>query len=192
VIEAFDPVVTLEEVKFLPDAAKSELFLFLKHAPTGDEARIALRRRMALQLSDYKEDGLCRNAMPFIEHYKEHLKGSILDVGCYTGFLYHHLGKPEGYVGIDIWQEAIDVAKEYAPEARFECKSVMDFDGYFDVVWVSQIDWVRSKTPQIPAMEKLRKLGKRTIFVNIQNQKDPLGSVEMSIDNLCSKMFVND
>jgi len=72
-------------------------FVRLKDSPSGEEAKELLRERMRVQVSDPKKDGLTHRLLPALEMFKDDLKGTILDVGCYTGFLYHHLGKPKTY-----------------------------------------------------------------------------------------------
>ena len=92
------------------------------------------------------------------------LTGRVLDVGCYTGFLYHYLGKPAGYTGVDTWQEAIDVAREFAPEADFRVLDGLEVKETYDVIWSSQILWNRGAGPR-DAIEKLRKIAKTLIMV---------------------------
>ncbi|KQM63965.1 hypothetical protein ASE74_12425 [Pedobacter sp. Leaf216] len=70
---------------------------------------------------------------------KEHGLGSILDVGCGQGVLYHYLKLKLGtlnYFGIDISASAVSKAKHSFPEAGFK---QLDFeygklDGKFDVI----------------------------------------------------------
>lgn len=100
-------------------------------------------------------------AVPLILEYKP--TGTILDVGCYSGWLYHYLGKPKGYVGIDIWPEAIEVAKEFAPEADFRNVNLMDMEGEFDTVWCIQIPWGKTAVKAADAVEKMKTLGKRCV-----------------------------
>ncbi|QNR85286.1 class I SAM-dependent methyltransferase [Pedobacter riviphilus] len=65
--------------------------------------------------------------------------GSVLDVGCGQGVLYHYLkaaAEPLNYMGIDISGNAIGKAKASFPEANFK---QLDFDyqkleGKFDVI----------------------------------------------------------
>lgn len=61
--------------------------------------------------------------------YNQYGKGSILDVGCGQGVLFHYLkaaiGNENTYLGIDISDAAIAQAKESFPDSRFE---QMDFD----------------------------------------------------------------
>lgn len=116
---------------------------------------------MECQLEHYGKDSMTERVVPLIDEYKP--TGKILDVGCYTGWLYHYLGKPEGYVGIDIWKEAIEVAKEFAPEADFRHCNLMDMVGEFDTVWCIQIPWSKTNVNVMDAVEKMKTLGKRCV-----------------------------
>ena len=140
----------------------TEAIQCLKTVPSGEMARDALRKRMSAGLNKPKIDPMVRRALPIVHDYKP--TGRILDVGCYTGWLYHYLGKPEGYVGIDIWKEAIEVAKEFSPEADFRECNLLDMEGDFDTVWCVQIPWGRTQVKAKDAVEKIRTLGKRCVI----------------------------
>lgn len=137
--------------------------------PSGEEAKKNLRIRMSAQLADIESDPMTKRLLPALEHCKARLKGSVLDVGCYTGLLYHYLGKPEGYTGIDVWPEAINVAKEFAPEADFRVADAFEFDGRYDVLWCSQIIWHPRDGGTLRAMHQLSKLAKKCFFILVRH-----------------------
>jgi len=67
----------------------------------------------------------------------------ILDFGCATGHLLTFLRERHGfageYVGYDITQEMIDIAAAKFPDARFECRNILE-EGVpedFDYVFIS-------------------------------------------------------
>ena len=69
---------------------------------------------------------------------------SILDAGCMSGFLYHHLKRYFSdftYTGIDRWPEALEVGREFAPEVKFILGDFMTHDnlGLHDYVVCSNI-----------------------------------------------------
>jgi len=70
---------------------------------------------------------------------------SILDLGCGTGalltFLNEHVGFNGSYTGLDISPEAIKVARQNHPEARFLHHDLLTstLDEYFDYVMISGI-----------------------------------------------------
>jgi SAM-dependent methyltransferase len=92
---------------------------------------------MKFQLSG--EDPMTMRIQPQIDEFRKYFTGTVLDAGCYTGYLYHALGKPHGYVGYDIWPEAIKVAREFAPEAIFITADLRTCRlATYDYVWCSQ------------------------------------------------------
>jgi SAM-dependent methyltransferase len=142
---------------------------FLKQVPAGEKAKEALRTRTECELGHYQNDPMVHRAVPLILEYKP--TGKILDVGCYTGWLYHYLRKPEGYVGVDIWKEAIEVAKEFAPQADFRHCNLMDMEGEFDTVWCIQIPWHRTGGVTLKdAVEKMKTLGKRVVVAVVPEE----------------------
>lgn len=98
--------------------------LFLKRNFDGPEVVKALQFRLKTHLDNPESDPLSNqvwmayNALP--EFMEEPF--TILDAGCMSGFLYHFLKRhfrEFTYTGIDRWPEALQVARENAPEARF-------------------------------------------------------------------------
>lgn len=72
-------------------------------------------------------------------------EGSILDVGCHSGWMSHWLRQNNWkgkYFGIDIWREAIDFAEEKFPEETFLHMDIFDLakvETSFDLVWCGQL-----------------------------------------------------
>lgn len=158
---------------------------YLKSGLNGKKTRRYLSRRMEFQLEDPKLDPMTCRLLPVLKEFQPQLIGKILDVGCYTGFLYHHLGKPENYTGIDIWGDAIQVAKEFAPEANFRVADGLAFEGSFDVLWCSQIVWSSQRIDPGMAIEKLSKLAKKSIFVLTESDARSVVSDPKKFGNLC-------
>jgi SAM-dependent methyltransferase len=144
----------------------------LKKRPSGEEAKNLLRIRMKAALERLEADKMTHRMIHAATYCNDQLFGkSVLDVGCYTGYLYHWLGKPKNYTGIDTWPEAIEVAKEFAPEGDFRVADVRMFEGKYDVVWASQVLW--SKTIGIQnAVEAAKKLAKTLVFVLASDDYD--------------------
>ena len=152
-----------------------QLMNVLKKENRGPSAKKILRFRTEIQLADSYNDPLTKRLVPVIDKYKDRLKGRLLDVGCYTGFLYHHLGKPEGYSGIDIWPEVVEVAKEFYPEADFRVQNLMDVNESFDVVWSSQILWYKTEVSVEKAMEKIKSMAPKYLVAMVVKDMNKLG-----------------
>jgi SAM-dependent methyltransferase len=136
-----------------------------------------------MELALAGEDPMTNRMLSEAESLRGHLVGSILDVGCYTGFLYHWLGKPKGYVGVDVWSEAIDVAHEFAPEADFRVQDAAKMTESFDVIWCSQVLWERSIGIR-KAVEILRKLTKKLIVVARNDEAVYLGAPQQGVNDM--------
>ena len=78
-----------------------EIVKYLKGAPDGPQAVAALKERVSLSVEDLNNDPMTARLLPILKKTK--FDGSILDAGCYGGWLYGYLGKPKGYTGIDKW-----------------------------------------------------------------------------------------
>lgn len=109
----------------------------LKKSPSGPEAVEAIKIRTAVGLAEPHDDPMVERIVPIMKATE--FKGSILDVGCYGGWLYGYLGKPDNYTGIDIWEEGIQAAKELFPEGDFRVCDLFEFRERRDFVWCSQL-----------------------------------------------------
>lgn len=141
-----------------------------KLLPHGDEGMDLMLQRTRVQIANPKDDPL---TLRVVEHMREtdfSKFESVLDVGCYGGFLYH-FKKPRGYVGIDIYKPAIEAAKTLAPEADFRCEDVLNHEGYYDLVWSSQVNW---RGTQKQAFDKMMSLGKKHVFIFVQSEGEVL------------------
>lgn len=94
---------------------------FLKQTQSGEEAKQALRYRTMVHWLHPELDRLSSRMLPVYTELLGHLKWpfSILDVGCMTAWLHHFLAvrtpRPFKYTGVDVWPEALDVAREFQP-----------------------------------------------------------------------------
>src|SRR3990167_3792381 len=120
--------------------------LFLKQNFDGPEVVKALRFRLETHLNDPTLDPLSNQVWAAYLKLPDLLKEpfSILDAGCMSGFLYHHLKKyfkDFTYTGIDRWPEALQVGRGYAPEARFIEGDFLkhELGGLYDYVVCSNI-----------------------------------------------------
>jgi 2-polyprenyl-3-methyl-5-hydroxy-6-metoxy-1,4-benzoquinol methylase len=64
---------------------------------------------------------------------------TIMDAGCGQGVLYTHLGKPEGYSGIDINAGEIREARIAWPDGPYKVMDLYDLKGSWDVVICSRV-----------------------------------------------------
>lgn len=108
-----------------------------------------------------------------IEELKKRLlpTDSLLDVGCFTGHLYRHLGH-KNYMGVDIFPENIEKARRLSPEGEFICADLHDLEGQWDVVWCCRV------LIHIPDFEKaarkLLTLAKRLLILVVAVEADKL------------------
>lgn len=133
-------------------------------AAHGETLEKLLRRRMEIQLKHPELDPMIETWLPIVDKHRALFKGRILDAGCFTGYLYHYLGKPEGYVGIDTCDEMIKVAREFSP-AEFRVQNLLDVKDRFDVVWCSQLAFPKLKMTADFAFERLKAICDTLIFV---------------------------
>lgn len=125
--------------------------------------------RTALQVANPQIDDLTRRIMPVLDHFMGEMldKESILDVGCYGGWLKAFLppGLSHGYFGVDLVPTAIHAARRFWGERFFECIDVRDLPelgrgwGGYDVVWCTQLP------EPMPIAEKLLTFGARLVIL---------------------------
>lgn len=66
----------------------------------------------------------------------------VLDVGCGEGATLHHLGRPAGAVGVDLFEDKIEFARTEIPECEFHAASIYRLpfeDGRFDHVLLRDV-----------------------------------------------------
>lgn len=110
---------------------------FLKTRPTGRRGIDAIKERIEIGMEGAEFDPMVSRIDDIIKNTT--FSGRILDAGCFGGYLYNRIGRPEGYIGIDIWEEAITAAQELFPEADFRVCNLFDFNEKVDFVWCSQL-----------------------------------------------------
>ena len=108
---------------------------FLKNNNSGDEVVKALRYRTMVHWLHPELDRLSNRMLPVYEALVEHLDGfpfKFLDVGCMCGWLKHFIEqrteKRFRYIGIDMWPEALQVAREFSPHIEVYQKDVLKDD----------------------------------------------------------------
>lgn len=147
---------------------------FLKRNFEGEEVKEALRKRIRIHLEDPTKDPLSAQVWTAYQKLPEILEEpfSILDAGCMSGFLYHHLKRHKKdfeYTGIDRWEEALEVAREYAPGVKFLKADLLTFnEGMYDYVWCSNIPWKANEWEL--AAKNLARLARRAVIFAYPNQ----------------------
>jgi len=102
----------------------------------GKAADIAART--GLQVLAPWRDKMTLQIWPTVQKFLPELKGDVLDVGCYGGWLYPYVRGQAEYHGIDVWDDAIEAATcLFGP--YFEVKSVFNYSKQHEVVWCTQI-----------------------------------------------------
>ena len=148
-----------------------DLEQFLKNVQHGPQALKALKLRTASHWIDPSLDRLSSRMLPAYDRLCEmvHKPFHILDVGCMCGYLWHHMKKRLGntfrYVGVDDWDEALVIARDFQPEIEVhKCNVLTDelpkMEGGWDYVWCSNIHFANPEE----IIEKLVPVGK-TILI---------------------------
>lgn len=100
---------------------------------------------------------------------------SLLDIGCYHGWLYDWLGH-EKYQGIELFAEHVAEAKKRHPEIDYQQGDLFDLKGRWDVIVASRV------LMHIPDYERcveiLRGCARRLVVVVI-----PIGQDELKIED---------
>lgn len=146
--------------------------LFLKRHFDGPEVVKALRFRLQTHLADPTLDPLSSQVWEAYLKLPQLLREpfSLLDAGCMSGFLYHHLKKYFSdftYTGMDRWPEAIQVGREFAPEATFIKRDFLnddlgDLSKSFDYVVCSNIPFRNGDADE--AARKLVEVATRAVI----------------------------
>lgn len=133
----------------------------------GLEGEIAART--GLQVMAPERDQLTCQIGPVVQRHLPELTGTLLDVGCYGGWLYSVVKDKATYHGIDIWPEAVLTATRlWGP--HFEVQDVKDTRGKWDVVWCTQLI---HNDPEA-MWGKLRSLASRLVVYASPDIKGPL------------------
>jgi 2-polyprenyl-3-methyl-5-hydroxy-6-metoxy-1,4-benzoquinol methylase len=89
-------------------------------------------------LSPYLRDKRIKSALPY-------LKGKVLDFGCGIGKLSEYI-EDENYIGIDIDEESIKIAKKFYPNKQFyldnefeEIKDALRFDSIVSLAVIEHV-----------------------------------------------------
>jgi SAM-dependent methyltransferase len=133
---------------------------FLKKNFEGPEVVKALRFRLQTHLADPTLDPLSDQVWAGYQLVPRLLKEpfTLLDAGCMSGFLYHFLKrhfKDFTYTGMDRWEEALIVGREFAPEVGFiKADFLTDSMNYYDYIVCSNIPFRGNECDR--AVEKLR------------------------------------
>ena len=177
-----------------------QLELFLKKVQHGPEALKALRYRTAIHYLNPSLDRLSERMLPAYEKLCELVREpfSILDAGCMAGYLRHFMYqrvKNFTYTGLDMWDEALEVAREFQHDIDVRKCNVLTDDipdavnlqgrvqRGFDYVWCSNINWGRNDRAIV---EKLVPIARRACFFaqppgtgDIEKYAKELGNVEV-------------
>ena len=172
---------------------------FLKKVQHGPEALKALRYRTGVHYLNPNLDRLSARMLKAYERLCEIVTEpfSILDAGCMAGYLRHFMQlrlKNFTYVGLDCWDEALEVAREFQPDIDVrKCDLLRDeipysftlqgrVDRGFDYVWCSNINWGKHDQTIV---EKLVPIARRACFFaqppgtgEIEKYAKDLGTVE--------------
>ena len=81
--------------------------------------------RTMIQMVAPAMDDLSKKSYDVLMEFMPEFSGTFLDVGCYGGWVYHHVKDRVDYTGIDNWPTGIKVGKTLFGD-RFKLASVMD------------------------------------------------------------------
>lgn len=149
-----------------------EVRQFLKKNFDGPEVVKALTFRLETHLKDPTLDPLSNQVWGAYQQLSNVLREpfSLLDAGCMSGFLYHHLKKSFNdftYTGMDRWAEALEVGKTFAPEVSFVKRDFMndslDDIQQHDYVVCSNIPFINGD--EAKALENLAPLARRSLIM---------------------------
>jgi SAM-dependent methyltransferase len=92
------------------------------------------------------------------------LYGSVLDVGCGTGFLASFV-LPECYLGVDLDKDSVDLAKTFHKEHSFSQEMPADSFAYDTVVSMAVIEHVDDPQEFLAKLSKLLKPSEKSRIV---------------------------
>ncbi len=154
------------------------LVQYLKHFNDGPDVVQALKIRAAIHFIDPTLDPLSERMLEAYQKFSEMIEpgSSVLDAGCMSGYLNHFLKKRVDctYVGIDSWEEALEVARDFQPgiDVR-KCDLLKDelpeFSIWpngrqvkgFDYVWLSNIKFDDNQK----VVDRLLPLARRALVI---------------------------
>ena len=176
------------------------LELFLKKTQHGPDALRALRYRTGVHYLNPKLDRLSSRMLEAYEKLCTIVQEpfSILDAGCMAGYLRHFMQlrlRNFTYTGLDFWDEALEVAREFQPDIDVrKCDLLNDelpqfsveINGHvrygYDYVWCSNIHWGSNDRAIV---QKLVPVARRACFFaqppgtgDIERYAKELGDVE--------------
>src|ERR1019366_10627880 len=99
---------------------------FLKVPRSGKDVEEALYLRTQLQIDNPLNEKLTKQVYPYFKDEIPNLSGTMMDIGCYGGWLYPFVKDHVDYHGIDVWPEAIAAAKRRFPEGKFTVKNLRE------------------------------------------------------------------
>ncbi len=119
---------------------------YLKKYSEGPDVEVALKCRTLSHWLDPNLDKMTRRMIPAYTKLCELVEYpfNILDAGCMCGFLKHfmeqRIRKSFRYIGVDMWQEALNVAKDMCPTIEVYKMNILE-DRLMDVdyIWCSNI-----------------------------------------------------
>jgi len=103
---------------------------------------------------------------------------SVLDVGCGYGDFSYHVG--ERYLGIDMRDYAVEMAREKYKLRNFKPGSVFDVHGSFDWIVASGIfsfNYDNWEVDTITTIKKMYELANKGVAVNFLSAKDDLDTI---------------
>ena len=133
----------------------------LKRKPMTDEAIGWIELRTKLQIQDPSGDKLTRDIIKVVNNIDVGEDKTILDVGCYGGWLYHFIGHKLDYHGIDNWPQAIQAAHLMFPPERFTLEKLQDSKRTADIVWATQL---HPETDVASILDKLAAMANNRVF----------------------------
>ena len=111
---------------------------------------------------------------------------SLLDVGCYAGYVQDYLGA-EKYLGVDAFPEIIEAARELHPGVAFKVCDLFDLEEKADVVFCSR---VLIHLPRFTeAVQKLIDCANKAVVVVLDVSTDACEKVEQGGENYYVRSF---